>query len=577
MAPAISDMPDGGSAPSATADPRAVVKDLHSLPSHKIIDRILESEHPEKTVQGLPAQDFFWLVKKIGTDDCLPLLQLASADQWQYLLDLDLWSKDRLVSDQSAKWLHRLLQADLSRLVRWLLSDAQPLAFLHFFRNLEWIIAQKPEDAEDLPAGFFTLDGVFYLRVTDPNQREIIERILREMADHHFERYQAFLLALGNVLPTEMEEQMYRVRNVRLAEHGFLPFEEAISVYAPLPAESLAADHTEGEDAAGLDDEVRAMVPATPMEYAGTRNLLTEAAAGISDPVFLDRLRLEFAGLCNQLFSADGIPALEVETLTEICRRAASYVNLAIEKASGRNTAAALDLLRSTHLLVLFRVGFGLALKVRWEAERWVAGSWFRRQGLAPGFWGEGWGGRLAGLLQSRPQYLAQPARKEGYKDFEWLSELTDCLMTLKRLMVLDSLLERLSEQYGSTAHTPAPPEATLYPFLFNLWGRSELGLKPSLSGLSPGQIRRLFEKLRGRGRRPPYRMPRAEARFTRFFIANASCADNEAASTLQEALGIIFQEFTVEYERVALESLAGRYMRFFTVAPIECRVPELC
>ena len=38
------------------------------------------------------------------------------------------------------------------------------------------------------------------------------------------------------VIPAEAEEEAFRQRNVRLAEKGLLPFEEAVGIYQPLPA-----------------------------------------------------------------------------------------------------------------------------------------------------------------------------------------------------------------------------------------------------------------------------------------------------------------------------------------------------
>ena len=50
---------------------------------------------------------------------------------------------------------------------------------------------------------------------------------------------QHLLLEATSLIPAENEEDVYRLRSVRLAEKGFLPFDEAISVYRPLGAEEL--------------------------------------------------------------------------------------------------------------------------------------------------------------------------------------------------------------------------------------------------------------------------------------------------------------------------------------------------
>jgi len=44
-------------------------------------------------------------------------------------------------------------------------------------------------------------------------------------------------------------------------------------------------------------------------------------------------------------------------------------------------------------LIQLFRLGFGAALELKWQAERWLSRCWFATSRLRLTFWGEqGWG-----------------------------------------------------------------------------------------------------------------------------------------------------------------------------------------
>ncbi len=195
------------------------LRDLVSLPGSQIVNRILDAEHPGDFIQKLPCEDFFWLVKKVGEEDSLALLQLASVDQWEYLLDLEIWEKDRLNISHTSHWMGLLQQANCRQLVRWLFSEGEYLAYYHFFRTLEVVVISDKDEVFNIPDGLFSLDGVFYMRVFDPQYRQTMENIIRVMADEDLTRYQALLLGLAGVLPAEVEEEMYRLRNVRLAEH----------------------------------------------------------------------------------------------------------------------------------------------------------------------------------------------------------------------------------------------------------------------------------------------------------------------------------------------------------------------
>ncbi len=553
--------------PALTDKRRLLLRELFALPGRDILNKILDLDDPREMVQALSCEDFFWLVKKVGEEDSLALLELASVDQWQYLLDLEIWERDRLDISHASRWMSLLQRADCRKLVRWLFSDSEYLAYYHFFRTLEVVVVNDKDEVFDIPDGFFSLDGVFYIRVFDPQYRESMENIARVMADEDLTRYQALLLGLAGVLPAEVEEEMYRRRNVRLAEHGFLSYEEAIALYSPLDPEVLQKEQKQELHEIIHDKEIRARVPLLPLYQADTPNVFMEVVGRIGDPIFLDRLRLEFAGLANQILSADGIVAHEIETLVEACKKGARLLNLAIEKACGNDLSSAEKLLRSHSLVTLFRVGFGMGLKLKWEAERWLKGSWFYRHGMDVDFWGEHRGGILKGLLAKRPRLYVGPGQKEEYRDFEWLSDLAKCLKVLLGLMVLDSLLERLAESYRIRGPFSANAR-TCHSFLFNLWARRFLGLEPSFSGMSLAQAKNLLGKLRGRDKGPPYRMAGFKTVFIKEFMSHATNSDPEAASILREELSQLWKEFQEEYERVPLGDLDARFSRFLSIDP---------
>lgn len=542
------------------------LRKLNTLPGNKIIDRLLEMENPRETVHSLPSGDFYWLVKKIGDEDCVPLLDLASTEQWQYLIDLEIWKRDRLDVALSWDWMKRLQQADSGRLIKWLLNEGKAFTYYHLFKSIELIVIDDDDEVYTLPEGFFSLDGNIYIRVIDLDHRETIESIIKEIAEQDFTRYQALVLALGGVLPAETEEQMYRMKNIRLAEHGFIPHEEAVSVYAPLEPEDLGMIKKKGLDDVVVGDEVRAMVPLSPLVRADAKNILTEGLLRSANPAFLDRIRLEFAGLSNQLLAADGLLTPELDILTMSCRKAARYLNLALERLGGRDLSKAQEALENHSLVELFRVGFGLALKVKWEAERWVKESWFHEQDLEVDFWGTYWGGVLGGLLAGRPKLYVGGQEGEEYKDFEWLLELSECSEVLRRVMVLDGLIARITDSYPLDKEWTESSGMTFRPFLFNLWGRLLLGLEQGLSGLTLGEAKSFFEILRGGSRKPPYNIDHFKERFISDFMSHTGDADPEAASILKDTLALIWQDFSKEYEWIWPHDLDGRFSTFVTI-----------
>jgi len=63
-----------------------------------LLNKLLAMERVDSFIQNLQPNDFFWIIKHIGENDSLPLLAVATTEQWQYLLDLEIWRRDQLDS-----------------------------------------------------------------------------------------------------------------------------------------------------------------------------------------------------------------------------------------------------------------------------------------------------------------------------------------------------------------------------------------------------------------------------------------------------------------------------------------------
>ncbi|MEW6664956.1 MAG: DUF6178 family protein [Thermodesulfobacteriota bacterium] len=559
--PRLPSVPDPS---SRTMPVREGMKELPRLSGRDALDRILEAEHPVKVVQGMARVDFYWLVKKIGDDDALPLIELASPEQWAHLLDMEVWVRDRLDPHQASLWLERFQRASPGKLVTWLYGEGESICSHFLSRNIQ-VEVRRGEELLDLPQGFFTLDNLFYIKVLDKEQEEWITNLLRQMASGDYPRFQALLLSLAGVLPAELEEEMYRSRNVRLAEDGFLPFDEAVSLYAYLKAEAIRSAPSTLPVEDSSDAERTTLVPMIPFLHVEAQNLFVQAA-GMQDLHTLDRLRLEFAGLCNQLISADLAPVSDLQVLLRACRKAAGYLNLGLERLSGDQPAAAGDLLRKHPLASIFRIGFGLTLELRWEAERGVRDSWFTRVGLSAGFWGEAWGGLLLGLLRKRPLYYAGYEGEEETRPFERLSEVEGCREALRRIFALDRFLGILTTGNPLGRRLAAEPLVTYHTLMLTFWARGRLGLAPGFEPLSLESVRRLFRDLRKGEAGPPFRMPGAEGDFLGDLMGSAGDLDQDAREILRKTLSDLWREFTDEYAWMEASDLDARFTRFLLI-----------
>lgn len=539
---------------------------LQGLKGDKALEKVLNHPDSLRLIRTMSSEDYFWLIKKVGADRSLELLKLASQDQWQYLFDVDSWQKDRLELNRTGQWIQQLLTADPERFVQWFISDQEGLLYYYLYRSI--VVEVKNEDEEMFEAGpeFFTIDGFFYIRPIQEDQRETIEALLRTIAQENALKYQGLLTGLAGVLPAELEEDMYRMRNVRLAEHGFLPREEAIAVYAPLNPKSLKMDQPDAADGPVPGPKDPGPVPRWPLQTIQGRDLLTKTISNLSDVKLLDRIRLEFAGLCNQIASAEGFMDWNMDNLKEIQVQAAGYLNMILKKQCHEDVKTAETLLRMNSLISLFRAGFGLALDLKWKAERWLKESWFHGKDLEASFWGQEWGRTLTGILNKRPLYYCGDESPHGFRHFQTLSDLVSATETLDLLERLDLLMAELTTQHPLNLSDSKLFDLTFFQLLFTLWARQILDLKPSIEAITLKQAKAFLKLLRAGDTKPPFRMFGFEERFLKAFEMPDSDPAGNNSKNLKNALARTWQDFSDEMESIPTHELDAKYSQYILI-----------
>ena len=548
------------------SESREIVSKLASLSGSNALNMILDHDNPLALVQNMTKIDLFWLIKKVGEDDSYPLLSLASTEQWQYIMDMETWNKDHLNKIDTFNWLNRLLKADPERLVQYLYGEEGNLLSHFFFSDIIDIRIREDDDFSP-PEGFITFDNMYYIGIGDKENAEDIEQLLRNMALYDHNRFHALMLGLQGVIPAEIEEEMYRLKSVRLAEEGYLPFEEAVSVYAHQKAELLKKDSSEYILSTPDDEDTRALVPVTPFITVQEENLFSVAASGIIDYPVLDRLRLEFAGLCNQIFSADGIRLESVDDLIKICKKAGGYLNTGLEILSGGDIGIAQDFLRNHPLITIFRTGFSQALELKWKTERWIKVSWFDRLDLGNDFWGEEWSGVLEGILIKKPLLYSEKTEKVPYRDFVSLDEIKETEKVIDSMIVLDKLLGAVIPDSNIELLISGEDgiSLTFYQVIFTLWIRDKCGLNSGLKALTLDEAKSAFKTLRKGETSQPYKMTRFKDEFIKNLSSRLSIKGDDG-SILKDTLSLIWDEFEEEYVMIDTDDLEPRFSRFILI-----------
>lgn len=540
-------------------------KDLLRVPGKKALELILDSPTPVTLVQSLAEEDLFWLVQEIGPEDSLPILSLASNDQWQYLLDLELWTEDRLEIDSVNRWLGFLLKADPERLLIWGLREHIELIELHLSKHIEVRIREEDESPSDFEEGYFSLDDLFYIRINNDKYEQTTREFLERLAHHDLNRFHGVLLELAGVLPAEVEEKMYRLRNVRLAEKGFLPFEEAIGIYQHLNPERLAEKEPQLRKVI-QEKSLHYPVPVSTVALIQGQNLFHLSLQQIGDVHLVQRLQIEFAAMCNQIISADALVVRDKEHLAAVVRKACGYLSIGLDRVTGGDVQKAPRLVQEFPLTQIFRVGYGGVLELRWKTEKWLKESWFVRQDFGLSFWADDWEGMIEGLLKKRPLFHTGFSEGEPYREFKTLEEIIDCQSALDEIMAMDHLLSLLFAR-GAIAHPVIAHQPVTYKNLvLTCWARSYLGLPEDAEPLTIKELKAFFRDLWGKKARPRRVAKKMKQAFLDWIQTRSGEAIDEIFDQVRITIDRLFGELEKEYGSVLLKDLDPRYIKHFLV-----------
>ena len=550
-------------------------KEILSLPEEKALDRILDSPQPAAIIHSFPEEDFYFLINDIGLEDSLQLLSLASDKQLEYILDIEVWEKDRIGINNVTKWLDLFFRSDPQRFVRWFLNKKTEFIEFYLFKNIEVKIREHDQDPSIFGDDFFTLDNVYYIRFVDlpvetesnsnfiKNRNEFLSNFIETLSGYDHNIFQNVLLEAFTVIPAEYEEEAFRLRNVRLAEKGFLPFDEAIGIYQPLKPEALSE-----QSAKFITErsEIRLYIPvphySTGMLKEG--NLFTDSLKKIEKDNVLDQIQVELAGLANQILVADQKIIRNKEELGDIVKKACGYISIGLkqltEESNDLDENRAVALIQRFPLSQIFRVGYGLVLELKWRAEKWRKISWFEKNKLHLSFWGEGWIGVLGGLLIKRPLYYDNYKTGMLYREFYSIEDIKHTEKALNEIIGFDNLLSCMTV-------TPVPPYADLFTYknmVLTLWARHYLGLSDDLIPIDIDKFKIFFDELWESGKKPRKTSVLMKESFLKWLSEKTGLDPYDISREVGQTMENLFSEIESEYGSVSKKDLNLKYIHLF-------------
>jgi hypothetical protein len=244
---------------------------------------------------------------------------------------------------------------------------------------------------------------------------------------------------------TELEDDLFRLRQSRIAEKGFPELDEALQVYQYLTPEHIQAVLREQEFSKHATAEEKSAH--LKLRYGiGTEQpalFLQDILALIDNSQIIDRIQHGIIHLSNQLMIADGLEVREIQGLKKSLRKVLGYANIGLELLSKRDMGTAARIVESVPMQFLFRAGYSQAVDLKNRLWQLHAGLWQNYRPFRQLFFDGTWGATIEGLSRGRPVYFEGNSKTDSYlfRDFESIDEIRATSKVLDVVAVAEKVL----------------------------------------------------------------------------------------------------------------------------------------
>jgi hypothetical protein len=333
-------------------------------------EEIFASDDPPATIAALPPDEFFYVIHELGFPDAMEILVHGTPEQIQAVLDFAIWDRDRVAMTPSDEWLAALVEAPVEALGKWAQGiDVELLALLirQRCRIYDLSVEEVPDEIES--ALWNSPDRLFTLELLgDQEQVRVTQHLVDSLYRYSPDLMRRLLVGMRSENDAEMEETAYRWRAGRMADLGFVDFQEALVAYQELDPTSV---HIGSERAPSVRpqnepvDDVHLRLPMVVTERLSGKTPFARAVAGLSTREEAAELHYTLVALCNRVLSADQVNPSDEEAIGGVLDRLAATLDLAIEFLARSDSEREVAAVRSIPILTLHRLGVSLIGKLR--------------------------------------------------------------------------------------------------------------------------------------------------------------------------------------------------------------------
>jgi hypothetical protein len=480
--------------------------EIAPLSAKQRLDRIVSRKDTMRVVRAMPVVDLYATVRDVGVEDCLEVLELMSPAQVQGFLDLDGWRKDRVDATAMSRWVGAFFAANPDRAVGQLRGlDLELLTLIVKIHCTIYDLSLEEEPQGEVGRHSITPDQRYLIVYGGVGGDDEAQATLQQAIERLMGRDIWFVLrlceAVRSELPSGLEEDALRWRNARLADLGFLPADEAAEIFAWLDPEKPVVEKITAVGPPESVDESTSVdlttSPLLPWDLLSDGSSVFSHALRTVDESTRHRVQYELMLVANRVHAADAADLGDSDALKETARHVAATSGTGLAWLVRGDESQLAARLTSTSVMLLFRTGHSLGLKLRTELKALLntRGSGLNGRGLL----------RLdaplrevvAGLLRVRPLLFGglMSAKRVDYRPISSLTELAAAAGAVSEAAFRAALLDRLGANDGVFTDVEDARLPTHAALLGTVLGRSMIGESLTITSFSDAHILALRDR----------------------------------------------------------------------------------
>ena len=341
---------------------------IDSLPgARQLVKAIAAGDLTAQQLRSIPAQNLYMAIQALGLESIPEVLLEISPEQYQLLLDFELWSRDSFQEEHFFEWLFAIDEEDsFESLEKLLLSMDVEILALIVARRVEAVAYEEPTDEPPGPRWYTPDKGNTWvlLKIEEPRRHRAFGKLLAYLFQRSPETFYQLVLNSGTATALEIEEQCYQTQRHRLSAQGIPDHEEGWRVHAPM-TESVAKRRI-----GAVHSEQRAVVDrsleVTPSNVHGLQPL-GRFIDGIGRSADVEA---ELAKLLNAAVVYYGVDFSNAAGMERITIQVRGAINIGIERALEIEPESFHVLYEALSLQGLYQLGLGELSGIRAGARR---------------------------------------------------------------------------------------------------------------------------------------------------------------------------------------------------------------